>query len=162
MVLAACAGMPADGPAVPDLVAAEVDVDDTGRCWGRDIAPAVIETVTAQEIESPAVIGPDGSVIAPAVYRTVTRQQIVRERGEVAFETICPPVYTRDFVESLQRALAVRGYYRGPVNGVLDTATGRAVQDFQRGNGPDSPLLSIGAARALGLVALSPEELDAI
>lgn len=162
MLLAACASAPAPGPGVPDLVAAEVDVDANGRCWGRDVAPAVIETLTAQEIERPAEIAPDGRVIAPAVYRTVTRQQIVRERDEVAFETICPPVYSREFVESLQRALAVRGYYRGPVNGILDTAIGRAVQDFQRDGGPDSPLLSIAAARALGLVALSPEELDSI
>ena len=39
-------------------------------------------------------------------------------------------------------------------------ATGRAVQDFQRQDGPDSPLLSIETARSLGIVALSQEQLD--
>jgi len=149
-------------PGVPELVSAEISHDAEGRCWGRDIAPAVIQTVTAHEVDTPAVLAPDGTVLTPATYRSVTRQEIVRERGEQAFETICPPVYTEDFVASLQRALAARGFYRGEVNGVMDTATGRAVQDFQREDGPDSPLLSIAAARRLGLIELTREQVDAL
>ena len=76
------------------------------------------------------------------------------------FETICPPGFTEEFVASLQRALAARGHYDGPVHGTLDAATGRAVQDFQRGNGPDSPLLAIDSARLLGLVVLSADQID--
>jgi hypothetical protein len=41
----------------------------------------------------------------------------------------------------------------------MDVATGRAVQDYQRRNGPDSPILAIATARELGLVVLSPEEI---
>lgn len=157
--LAGCAG--ATAPAgVPSFIAAEITYEPDGRCYGRDISPAVIQTVTAQEVETPAVLAPDGSVLTPATYRSVIRQEIVRERGEQAFETICPPVYTEEFVASLQRALAARGYYRGPVNGIIDTATGRAVQDYQRGDGPDSPLISIEAARRLGLIALTREQID--
>lgn len=152
--------VPASNP--PAFLGAAIDTDADGRCFGRDVQPAVIETVTAQELERPATFAPDGSQLSPAVFRTVTRQQIIRERQEVDFETICPPAYTPAFVESLQRALAVRGFYEGPVNGVMDVATGRAVQDFQRRDGPDSPLLSIGAARRLGLVRLSPDEIDAL
>jgi hypothetical protein len=159
-MLSACADeMPGPGT-VPTLLGAEIETDAEGRCFGRDVAPAVIETITATEEVTPAILGPDGSILSPATYRTVTRQEITRERGEVAFETICPPAYTVEFVSTLQRALATRGLYRGPINGVMDTATGRAVQDFQRAEGPDSPLLSIRAARSLGIVALSQEELD--
>lgn len=148
----------------PDSAAAvfglpAIETDAQGRCFGRDITPAVIETVTAQELDRPAVLDAAGTVTAPAAYRTVTRQQIVRDRSEVQFETLCPPAFTHDLVATLQRALTARGFYRGPINGILDAATGRAVQDFQRSNGPDSPLLSIEAARRLGLVALAPEQL---
>lgn len=147
---------------VPDFMAAEISHDAQGRCWGRDVAPAVVQTVTAHELDQPAVLGPDGTVLAPATYRSVIRQDIVRERDEQAFETICPPVYTADFVASLQRALAARGYYDGPASGVLDRATERAVQDFQRDGGPDTPLLSIDAARRLGLIVLSRDQIDAL
>ncbi len=42
----------------------------------------------------------------------------------------------------------------------MDIPTGRAVQDFQRVNGPDSPILSIETARALGLAQLTAEQID--
>jgi len=151
--------IPATTPALPSFITAEVETRPDGRCYGRDISPAVLETVTAQVLEAPAILGPDGSVLTPATFRSEIRQQIVRERQEVAFETICPPAYTDQFVATLQRALAVRGFYAGVTSGVLDADTGRAVQAFQRNDGPDSPLLSIAAARRLGIVALSPEQL---
>jgi hypothetical protein len=159
-VLTACAAPDVPSGSVPAFLGAEIETDAEGRCFGRDITPAVIETVRISEVDQPAVTGPDGAVISPASYRTVTRQQITRERSEVAFETVCPPVYTAEFVSTLQRALATRGYYTGPITGMMDTATGRAVQDFQRQGGPDSPLLSIETARTMGLVALSQEQLD--
>lgn len=153
-------GPEAPPPDAPALMAAEIESDAEGRCFGRDITPAQVETVTAQELETPAVIAPDGTILSPAVYRSVIRQRITRERREIRFETICPPAFTADFVASMQRALSARGFYTGPIDGALTRATGRAVQDFQRSFGIDSPLLSIIAARRLGLVALSAEQLD--
>lgn len=147
-------------PVLPALVAAEISHDAQGQCWGRDIAPAVVETVTAQEVESPATHAEDGTQVTPATYRSVIRQRIVRERDEQAFETLCPPAYTQAFVESLQRALSARGFHRGEVTGLLDRATQRAIQDYQRPWGPDSPLLSLEAARRLGLVARTREWLE--
>ncbi len=162
LCLGACtpATLPAETP--PLLLAAGIETDAEGRCFGRDVSPAVIETVTEQVLDRPALRAADGTILQPAAYRTVTRQEIVRERQEVAFETLCPPAYTPEFVETLQRALAARGFYTGPINGLMDRNTGRAVQDFQRRNGPDSPLLSIRTARSLGLVPLSPEEIAAL
>ncbi|WP_373353818.1 peptidoglycan-binding protein [Pseudoroseicyclus sp. CXY001] len=166
LTLAACAPAPdspgqgGSGAMPPAFSGAEIEIGEEGRCYGHDITPAVIETFTAQELVRPEVRAEDGTVVSPASYRTATRQDITRERQDVRFETLCPPVYTQAFVESLQRALAVRGFYAGPVNGQMDVATGRAIQDFQRGNGPDSPLLSLAAAQALGLVALSEAQLD--
>jgi hypothetical protein len=147
---------------MPALLSSAIETDAEGRCWGRDVEPAVIETVTLQEMATPEIRGEDGSLVAPATYRTTVVSRIARERSEVAFETLCPPAYTAAFVASLQRALAVRGHYDGLPDGILDTDLGRAVQDFQRIEGPDSPLLSLAAARRLGLVALSPEELSSL
>ena len=160
-LLAACAPPAAEMARVPSFVAAEIETVG-GACYGRDIAPAVIETVTVQEQATAPVLGPDGAVAVPATYRSRVRQEIAREREAVAFETLCPPDYTPEFVASLQRALAARGFYAGEADGVMDEGLGRAVQDFQRGWGPDSPLLSLAAARRLGLVALSAEQMAAM
>lgn len=161
--LAGCAVPQAGDPhVVPAFVAAQIETDDDGRCFGRDITPAVIETVTAQVLDQPEVRAEDGSVVSPAVFRSEIRQEITRERQVVAFETICPPAYTVEFVQTLQRALMARGFYRGEINGHLDADTGRAIQSFQRDDGPDSPLLWISTARELGIVALSPEQIEAL
>ncbi|MGR3434806.1 MAG: peptidoglycan-binding domain-containing protein [Shimia sp.] len=114
-------------------------------CFAEETSPAVIETVTEQV----AIPG-----TTPTAYRTVTRQQIVNGRTALRFETPCPPVFTPDFVASLQRALAVRGHYRGAVTGQLDAATKRAVLSYQSAEGPRSETLSMAAARRLGLVAV--------
>ena len=159
LALGGCTPQPAEVDVVPAFISAEIESREDGRCFGRDITPAVIETVTAQVLDRPAVLAEDGTVLTPAAYRSVIRQEIARERQEVAFETLCPPFYTDEFVSTLQRALKARGYYLGDITGHLDVQTGRAVQDFQRGKGPDSPLLWIGSARELGIVSLTAEQL---
>ncbi len=152
-------GVPFSNP--PAFETPQVEFDDQGRCYGRDVTPAVIETVTEQIMVQPASVATDGTVLEPAAFRTVTHQQIMRERREVAFETLCPPQLTVDFVQSLQRALKARGYYRGPIDGVMDARTGAAIRSFQRIEGHDSPLLDIRTARALGLTVLDPAQLAA-
>lgn len=159
LMLAACAAPPPPAPDIPAFLTAGIRIGPGGTCFATDTTPAVIETVTEQVIDRPAVLGADGSVVTPASVRTVTRQEITRERSEISFETPCPPAYTADFVESLQRALALRGFYDGPVTGLMDVATGRAVQDYQRRSGPDSPILAIATARELGLVVLTAEQI---
>ena len=154
---------PAPPPPVPSFIAAaEIEPGPGGRCYGRDITPAIIETVTEQVLVEEAAYTEDGTLFRPARYESVIRQQITREREEIAFETLCPPAYTEDFVASLQRALRARGFYAGQITGAMDSATGRAVQDYQRNGGPDSPLLWIAAARELGLVELSEEQIEAL
>ena len=163
-LLAACGTQPAPvaAPNVPSFIAAEIEAGEDGRCYGRDITPAIIETVTEQVLVAEAAYNDDGTLFRPATYQSVIRQQITREREEVAFETLCPPAYTEVFVASLQRALRARGFYNREITGLMDTATGRAVQDYQRGDGPDSPLLWIASARELGLVELSAEQIEAL
>lgn len=117
-----------------------------GTCWGAIVEPAVIETVTEQ---FPVAASAD----TPAGFRTETHQRIVRERTEHWFRTLCPQAATADLIASLQRALAARGLYAGPISGVQDGATQAAIHTYQAGLGLDSGLLSLDAARRLGLAA---------
>lgn len=78
---------------------------------------------------------------------------------ERLFAVPCPDVLDVQFWSSLQRALAVRGHFDGPVNGIADAATRAAVRSYQAPLGLDSPVLSLDAARQLGLLAWPREQL---
>lgn len=133
--------------------------DQSGRCWANDETPAVIETVSVQVIERHAQLAPDGSVLQPAQLRTETRQRIVSGREVVWFETPCPNILTPDFISSLQRGLSLRSIYVGPAHGEMDRATQDAVRVFQKPMGLNSPVLSMVAARRLGLIEYSREDI---
>ncbi|KAB6717475.1 hypothetical protein C8029_02745 [Roseobacter sp. TSBP12] len=124
---------------------------DPNTCYARHVTPAIIETVTEQVLVQPPQIEANGTVSYPAVYRTETRQEIVRERKELWFETLCQEELTPEFIASLQRALSVRGYHAGAANGRMDFATKRAIHAYQSDQGVDSDILSLAAARQLGL-----------
>lgn len=106
----------------------------------------------------PAQVTVDGRVIAPALYKTETQQRIVRERREIWFETPCDSQMDAEFIATLQRALQARGYYRGPISGEINAATKRAVRKYQAAQGLDSGILSMAAARQLGIVAYTFDE----
>ncbi len=125
-----------------------------GSCWGKQVTPAIVETVTDQVLIQPAEVRVDGSVTAQAIYRTVTRQEIVRQRSETWFETPCDDALTPDFIATLQRALAARGHYHGAIDGEMSARTRAAVRAWQAPEGLDSGILSLAAARRLGLVAV--------
>ena len=125
---------------------------DPSLCYGRDVSPAVFETRTHRVMLQPAQVGADGRVRQPAVFKTETQRRIVRERREIWFETPCPPVLTEEFVGTLQRALKARALYAGPITGRMDDPTLRAVRAYQSERGLDSAVLSMRAARQMGLV----------
>lgn len=160
--LAACGGPAADlgalgEPEVTRRVQEAPPGAPPGTCWGKHVSPAVIETVTEQVLLQPAEVHADGTVTKPAIYKTETVQKIVRERKETWFETPCDRDLTPDFLASLQRALAVRGLYKGPVTGQMDARTRAAVRRYQKPQGLDSGILSLAAARRLGLAVVDLE-----
>jgi hypothetical protein len=130
---------------------------DPDACYGRQATPAVIETVTEQVMLQPPQIAADGTVLEPAVFVTETQQRIVEERRETWFETPCAAETDPEFIAALQRALAARDLYRGPISGVMDRRTQRAVRAYQAPQGLDSPILSLAAARQLGLALWAPD-----
>lgn len=135
---------------------------DPAACLGQDATPAEIETVTEQVMLQPAQISATGEVTYPAVYKTEIRQAIIKERRELWFETPCSAALTPEFVSSLQRALKVRGVYRGPINGAMTARTRMSIRAFQKPQGLDSAILSKAAAKQLGLVAFGevPDKLE--
>ncbi len=143
---------------VPELTHAVADVPNPqfieGQCWGRDTSPALIETITEQVIVQKEKTDDSGVVISPAIYRTKTHQRIVRERAEVWFRTPCDQELNFELISSLQRALRARKLYSGPIDGVLDEETDAAIRKFQTPRGLDSKVLSLAAARQLGLIAI--------
>jgi hypothetical protein len=157
----AVAGCDAGGVYVARLSEPELSVNlamappnaPEGSCWGRDETPATVQTVTERFLVQPAEIDTDGTLRQPAVYRTETSQEIVHARHEIWFETPCSEDVTEDFVVSLQRALEVRGFYRGPINGEMDARTRRSVRKYQQEQGLDTSILSLEAAQQLGLLA---------
>ncbi|MCC6306375.1 MAG: peptidoglycan-binding protein [Rhodobacteraceae bacterium] len=142
------AGPRAGGPEVLRGAAAPADAP-AGTCWVRDLRPAVVETVVERVALPPATAG------GPPLWRSETRQRILRPREELLFEAVCPEALEAGFVASLQRALRVRGFLEGPVTGALDAPTRAAIRRFQAPRGLDSAVLSVAAARALGLVAVA-------
>lgn len=156
LALAACAENGAVTSSNVDPISfAEAPPDAApGTCWDKTVSPAVVETVKHKVLLKPAQVSNDGRVQTPPVYRTETRQQVVTPRQTNWTEVLCPNVQTPEFLSSIQRALAARGYYAGPINGDLDAATAAAVQRYQQDIGIASVSLTPTAARQLGLITV--------
>lgn len=129
----------------------------TEMCWDEITGPDVVKTVSEDVLVQAEIPATADTPAQPAIYRNETRQVVTQTSG-ARFEVPCPDVLSAEFIASLQRALNVRGYYNGPVNGEMDGATRGAVRQFQKPIGLDSAVLSMDTARALGLVVVAPAQ----
>lgn len=68
------------------------------------------------------------------------------------FAALCAEEMPPDFIVTLQRALAARGAYAGPLTGQLDAPTQAAIAHYQTPRGLPSETLSRRVAQQLGLV----------
>ena len=127
--------------------------DPPDACWFAAVTPAVIETRTEQVLDRAERRATDGRLIPPAAFRTLTRQVIVADRREVWAEIPCPDRLTSEMVATLQRALKARGLYLLPLTGAMDGPTRAALRAWQAPRGFDSDVLTMAAARALGVIA---------
>lgn len=121
-------------------------------CWAEAKLPAEYETVTEHRLIRPELRNAAGEVARPAEYRTYRVTRIVHPGTRVPFRVMCPAALTDDFVVSLQRALAARGYYQGGPSGRLDQATRKALRAFQGERGLPSGEVALATAQILGLV----------
>ena len=165
-LLAACTGPAVEPPSranfSDDLIRLSIPGPPepvAGVCWGSDVTPAMIETVTEQVQVSPEIRDAAGTVTAAASFRSEVRQRMVQDREEVWFKSPCAADLTADFIATLQRALKARGYYLLPLTGEMDAATSAAIRRFQAERGLDSPVLSLAATRELGITATALEDI---
>ncbi|MDA7424863.1 peptidoglycan-binding domain-containing protein [Thalassococcus lentus] len=131
--------------------------DKSGQCWAREVTPAVYEHVMGEVQVVQAEIAPDGTVLRPPVYRRAPVPRIVKPRAEMRFEAPCAEAMTPEFIASVQRALAARGYFAGNVTGVIDGTTAASIRRYQTERGLSSAQLSLQTARDLGLIAVEIE-----
>ncbi|MDO9527283.1 MAG: peptidoglycan-binding domain-containing protein [Gemmobacter sp.] len=122
-----------------------------GTCWHTETQPGLYETVTEQVVARPEQRDPTGAVVNPAIIRSETHQRELRPRRDIWFAVPCIAQDER-FAATLQRALKARGVYEGPITGGADPATRSALRRYQRSLGLDSDVLSLAAARMLGIV----------
>lgn len=170
LTLGACTPEVRDpSPALPPpsvLETANIEIGIDGRCFTSfAISQDVFETVVEQVEVVPAVRDAQGRITAPAVFRNQDVRRLVAPSERGRFETLCPPQFTSEFTANLQRALAARQSYVGPVTGVYDARTGDAVRLYQLRHPPsdgqvvNSEVIAIDVARALGLVPLSQAQI---
>ena len=129
----------------------------TEACFTPYTAPAVIETVTEQvlvqkEIRGIAPQTGKSVVTSPAIYSTKTIQKIISDRREAQIEIVCAKDQNIDFIQSLQRALSVRGFYHSEINGLMDDHTMRAVRKVQKSYGVNISDVTIELAENYGLI----------
>ncbi len=115
-----------------------------GTCWAEMANTPVITSVTAQ--------------IMTRKKERAVRPATVIDGDLVWFERPCDQEMTTYFIESLQRALKARGLYHRDINGQMDSATRFAVRLYQQPLGLDSSILSMSAARTLGLSRVRLED----
>lgn len=125
-----------------------------GTCWDNIVSPSITKTVTEQVLVKPAKLTADGQIENPPIYRNEDRQVVVQEGDKTWFVTPCPDITTTEFVASLQRALAARNLYSGSITGKMNASTRTAIKSYQESQGLSTDILSITAARSLGLVPI--------
>jgi hypothetical protein len=158
--------IPVDAPTTGDLSAEAIHIDSAGppegpegACWAHDLIPAVYETTTEQSLVTPERRNATGQVVAPATYKSVSKLRVLQERRDIWFISPCPEAVTPEFLATLQRALKARGYYQLALTGLMDEPTTEALRRYQADHGLDSPLLSLAAARQLGVATVTLDQL---
>ncbi|WP_168192224.1 peptidoglycan-binding domain-containing protein [Pararhodobacter marinus] len=137
--------------AAPDATASRAEpapvseapmLGNSSGCWSTDRIPAVTQ------VEFVSVEGAEG--LQP-------RERVLQPAEDRLFAVPCPEQIDDDTVATLQRALAARGHYAGPITGEWDQATSEAVRRFQAPLGLDSGILTLQAAQMMGLVVIPRE-----
>ncbi len=120
---------------------------------GVDEVPTApdFRTIQTQELlnaahTAVAISEPRTQVVERVVLRAPERFEWV--------EVLCDTNAKSSSITDLQRALKDRGYYNGPIDGIIGTQTETAVRKFQEANGlPHQGFVTMDTLRALGLHA---------
>ena len=110
--------------------------------------PAEYKTVRVQqEVEPPTT----RRIPVPAKYKTIEKKVFVNDGSTEWRLVLCETNMTPDVVRQLQAALKREGSYSGPVDGVIGTATMRAVDAYQRRNNLPRGGITMSVLERLGV-----------
>lgn len=111
--------------------------------------PPEFRTIPTQELAMPART--ERQAHAPQT-RTVERMVLRAPEKYEWVEVLCDTNADMSSITSIQQALAERGFYRGPIDGIMGPMTEKALAEFQASVGlPHQGYVTIDTLRALGL-----------
>lgn len=96
--------------------------------------PAITETIAVQRLVDPAS---ERRITMPAQTKSVSRKVQVAPAKVEWKQVLCKVNMTSEIISSLQAALKREGYDPGPVDGVIGSATLRAMEQYQTTEGID-------------------------
>ena len=111
--------------------------------------PAEYQTVRVRKLVEQAK---ERTIQIPAAYDTVVKREKVSDSRLEWKSVLCDTNTTPDVIASLQRALKMRGYNPGRVDGVLGRETLDAVASYQRSKGMASGQLTMETLRSLNIL----------
>jgi hypothetical protein len=133
------------GPTVANITYNDVTTGSARRITNPAVSTTInMETLATDErYELVEVVCDPATLANMSTVRTTS--------GMVARSGVTTPGHVVS-LRSVQSALKAQGLYRGPIDGILGNDTSRALREFQRRNGINSPsLLSIETLSRLGL-----------
>jgi len=124
-------------------------VEATPASSKRIVIPAVYKDVTVRKMITPPQ---ERRVSIPEEYQTVTRREKVSD-GHMEWQTVlCQVNMTSGKIVAIQKALKAKGFYRGPIDGIVGSATTTAMRAFQKSKGLTSTrFMTIETITALGV-----------
>ena len=111
--------------------------------------PAEYQTVSVRKLVEPAK---ERSIAIPAQYETVTKREKISDSRLEWQSILCETNTTPGVISSLQRALKMRGYDPGRVDGILGRETLDAVATYQRNKGMASGQLTMETLQSLNVL----------
>ena len=110
--------------------------------------PAEYKTVKVSKLISPAQ---EKRITIPAQKQMVTKRIKVGDERMEWRQVLCETNMTKVIMTDIQRALQKAGFNPGPIDGVIGSATLRAVDEFQQKNGLERGGLTLDTLKALGV-----------
>ena len=111
--------------------------------------PAEYQTVSVRKLAEPAT---ERRIEIPEEYQTVVKKEKVSE-GRMEWRSIlCETNTNADVISSLQRALKMRGFDPGRIDGVMGFQTIEAVKEFQRSKGMPTGQLTMETLQTLNVM----------
>lgn len=114
--------------------------------------PAEYEDVATERLARPAS---QSAVAVAAQTMTVNRRGLRTPERFEWIPVLCDTNATRSSISAIQSALSTRGYYEGPVDGIVGPQTEQAIRTFQTDQGiSHDGFISAETLTSLGLTAL--------